>query len=72
VTDDVVGVFGVTTVASARRRGYGTTVTRAAMLVDTGLPAILAPSKEGENVYRRLGFDSVGQLNIWSTSGPAQ
>jgi hypothetical protein len=70
-TDSVVGVFGVTTVASARRRGYGAAVTRAAMLTDTGLPAILAPSKEGEELYRRLGFDDVGALSIWVKEGPA-
>jgi len=69
-TDRVVGVFGVTTVASARRRGYGTALTRAAMLTDTGLPAILAPSPEGASVYRRLGFSDVGALDIWSKAGP--
>ena len=64
--DDVVGVFGVATVASARRRGYGTALTSAAMLTETGLPSILAPSPEGEGVYRRLGFADVGELSIWS------
>jgi Acetyltransferase (GNAT) family len=68
--DDVVGVFGVTTVASARRRGYGTAVTRAAMLTDTGLPAVLAPSDEAAHMYRQLGFEPVGALNIWSSAGP--
>lgn len=71
-TDSVVGVFGVATVASARRRGYGTTVTRAAMLTETGLPAILAPSRAGENIYRQLGFDRVGELSIWIREGPGQ
>ena len=65
-TDEAVGIFGVTTIASVRRRGYGTALTRAAMLVDSGLPSILAPSPEGEGVYRRLGFEHVGELRIWS------
>jgi hypothetical protein len=64
-TAGVVGVFGVATVASARRRGYGTALTRAALLADTGLPAILAPSPQGMNMYRRLGFRPVGELSIW-------
>jgi len=68
--DDVVGVFGVAVVASARRRGYGTALTSAALLVDTGLPAILAPSPQGENVYRRLGFEAVGELSIWTSARP--
>jgi ribosomal protein S18 acetylase RimI-like enzyme len=67
--DDAVGVFGVTTVASARGRGYGTAVTRAALLEDTGLPSVLAPSEEAVNMYRRLGFRSVGTLRIWSNAG---
>jgi acetyltransferase (GNAT) family protein len=65
-TDEAVGIFGVTTIASVRRRGYGTALTRAAMLVDSGLPSVLAPSPEGEGVYRRLGFEHVGELRIWS------
>ena len=71
VTDGAVGVFGVTTIASARRRGYGAALTRAAMLTETGLPAVLAPSEEGEGVYRRLGFERVGGLSIWVTEDPA-
>jgi ribosomal protein S18 acetylase RimI-like enzyme len=70
VLDDVVGVFGVTTVASARRRGYGDALTRAALLSDTGLPAVLAPSEEAERMYLRLGFEPVGALTIWSKAGP--
>lgn len=69
--ESVVGVFGVTTVASARRRGYGSAVTRAAMQTETGLPAILAPSEQGEGVYRRLGFDRVGELSIWAKASLA-
>jgi ribosomal protein S18 acetylase RimI-like enzyme len=65
-TDEAVGIFGVTTIASARRRGYGGALTRAAMLADEGLPAILAPSEEGEDLYRGLGFEQVGELSIWS------
>jgi hypothetical protein len=70
-TSRAVGVFGVTTVASARGRGYGTALTRAAMLVESGLPAILAPSAMGERLYRRLGFDDVGALTIWTATAQA-
>jgi predicted GNAT family acetyltransferase len=71
VFEGAVGVFGVTTVASARGRGYGTALTRAAMLTETGLPAVLAPSEMAASMYRRLGFEPVGELTIWSkTAGP--
>jgi hypothetical protein len=69
-TDDAVGVFGVTVVASARLRGYGTSITRAAMLPESGLPAVLAPSPEGERLYERLDFSRVGALNIWTRGEP--
>lgn len=69
-TEDVVGVFGVTTVASARGRGYGSALTRAAMATETGLPSILAPSEEGASMYRRLGFEQVGELSIWVRADP--
>jgi hypothetical protein len=69
-TEEAVGVFGVTTIASARRRGYGGALTRAAMLMDPGRPSVLAPSPVGENLYLQLGFSRVGQLSIWVREDP--
>jgi predicted GNAT family acetyltransferase len=69
-TDHAVGIFGVTTIASARRRGYGAALTSAAMLSDTGLPSVLASSKDGERLYERLGFQRVGELSIWIRAVP--
>jgi hypothetical protein len=60
-----IGIFGVTTIASARRRGYGTAMTRAAILADSRLPSVLAPSPEAESMYKRLGFRPVGELRKW-------
>ena len=65
-TENAVGVFGVNTIASARRRGYGGALTRAAVLSETGLPAVLASSTEGRSLYESLGFEEVGQLAIWA------
>jgi ribosomal protein S18 acetylase RimI-like enzyme len=62
-TEDAVGIYGVATVASARRRGYGTALTRA--LLEPRLPAVLSPSPEAERLYRRLGFEPVGELCQW-------
>lgn len=64
-TERAVGIFGVTTIEAARRRGYGAALTSAAMLADTGLPAVLASSREGMRLYERLGFERVGELTIW-------
>jgi Acetyltransferase (GNAT) family len=62
-TDAAVGIYGVTTVASARGRGFASALTRA--LIDPVLPATLSPSPEAERLYRRLGFGSVGELRMW-------
>ncbi len=63
-TDAAVGIYGVATVASARGRGYATALTRA--LIDPALPALLSPSPEAEALYRRLGFEQVGELRQWN------
>jgi ribosomal protein S18 acetylase RimI-like enzyme len=68
--DDVVGIFGVTTIPSARRRGYGSALTRA--LVDPRLPAALTPSAMAERLYRRLGFERIGELTMWQARTPRQ
>jgi ribosomal protein S18 acetylase RimI-like enzyme len=65
-TDAAIGIYGVTTLNAARRRGYASTLTRA--LVDPALPASLSPSPEAENLYRRLGFEPVGELRQWQRS----
>jgi hypothetical protein len=62
-TGAAVGIYGVTTLRPARGRGYASALTRA--LIDPGLPALLSPSPEGEHLYRRLGFDQVGELRQW-------
>lgn len=62
-TDCAIGIYGVTTLEAARRRGYASALTRA--LVDETLPASLSPSPEAESIYRRIGFEQVGELRQW-------
>jgi predicted GNAT family acetyltransferase len=62
-SEGAVGIYGVTTIASARGRGYASALTRA--LVDPAAPALLSPSPEAERLYRRLGFEQVGELRQW-------
>jgi hypothetical protein len=69
-TGSAVGVFGVTTVASARRRGYGTALTHACVLADPELPSVLAPSQMAERMYERLGYRRVGELLKWIRASP--
>jgi Acetyltransferase (GNAT) domain len=69
-TDSAVGVFGVTTVASARRRGYASALTRASIEADTALPSVLMPSEMAERMYERLGYRHVGELRKWVRASP--
>jgi hypothetical protein len=62
-TDRAVGIYGVTTIASARGHRYASTLT--CTLLDPHLPALLSPSPEAERLYRRLGFGGVGSLRQW-------
>ncbi len=62
-SDQAVGIYGVTTIASARGRGYASALTLA--LIDPAAPAVLSPSPEAENLYRRLAFEQVGELRQW-------
>lgn len=67
-TGDAVGVYGVGTLVSARRRGFGAALT-AQLLAEafsTGATfAHLNPSELGAGVYGRLGFREVSGFAIW-------
>lgn len=66
-SESAVGIYGVGTIASERRRGYGSVLTRA--LIDPERPAILSSSPEAQSLYRRLGFERVGELRQWTSGG---
>jgi ribosomal protein S18 acetylase RimI-like enzyme len=68
--EHAVGIYGVTTISSARGRGYASALTRA--LIDPAVPALLSPSPEAENLYRRLGFEQVGVLRQWQRRRSSQ
>jgi ribosomal protein S18 acetylase RimI-like enzyme len=61
--DGAIGIYGVTTLPSARGRGYASALTR--VLIDPAIPAVLSPSIEAQNLYLRLGFEQVGMLTQW-------
>jgi GNAT superfamily N-acetyltransferase len=65
VGDDVVGVYGVAVMPSARRHGYGAALTWQATRAQPDLPAALQPSDIAVGVYRRLGYVPIGEFTPW-------
>ena len=61
----VVGIYGVSTVPDARRRGYATALTALAIASEAGVPAVLQPSAAAEPLYARLGFRRFGSFDMW-------
>ena len=43
--------------------GYAPGLTN--VLIDPAISVVLSPSTEASNLYRRLGFEQVGQLTQW-------
>jgi hypothetical protein len=66
--DDMVGIYGVTTLPAARRRGYASALTAA--LIDPDAHASLSPSAMAEGIYRQLGFERAGELTMWQANEP--
>ncbi len=67
--DGVAGVYNVATLPRARRRGFGTLLTAHAAREGRELGAtvaILQSSKAGFGVYRKLGFEQVGELDQYT------
>jgi ribosomal protein S18 acetylase RimI-like enzyme len=61
----VAGLYGISTLASHRRRGFGTALTLRPLLDARaeGLAlAVLQASDAGAGVYRRIGFEEFGGI----------
>ncbi len=72
-TGDAIGVYGVGTVGTARRRGYGAALTAQILreaFASGATFAHLNPSELGAAMYRRLGFREVGGFAIWLPRDP--
>ena len=67
----VIGIYGVSTIPDARRRGYATALTEAALAADPALPSVLQPSRMGETLYAALGYRRFTSFRSWVRS-PAQ
>lgn len=67
--EDLAGVYTVATLPEARGKGFGAAVTAACMreAVDRGFDtAMLFASKMGYPVYKKLGFEDVYQMSVYT------
>ena len=68
--EGVIGVFGVATIPSARRRGVGAAITAHVVRdrADEADLAFLQSSEMGRGVYASLGFREISTWEVWSRS----
>jgi GNAT superfamily N-acetyltransferase len=65
VGDDVVGIYGVSTLPDFRRRGYGAAITAAAAGVAQELPVVLQPDEMARGMYAQVGFRKLAEYRAW-------
>lgn len=64
-SDGYIGVYAVATIPEYRGRGYGEAITWAGIARRPDLPATLQASPMGRPVYKRMGFETVGEFTVW-------
>jgi GNAT superfamily N-acetyltransferase len=68
LSEGVAGIYNVTCIPEARGKGIGSAITLTPLLKAREMGyriGILQASKQGYNVYRRLGFQDFGNLSLY-------
>jgi ribosomal protein S18 acetylase RimI-like enzyme len=66
----VVGIYDVATLPHARRRGFASAATCAALAAAPGLPAVLEAAPDVATLYGRLGFREFAVFRTWRRPAP--
>ena len=64
-TQDMLGIYGISTVPGFRRRGFATALVRAAVPWRPDLPVSVQPDPESVPIYTGLGFLPAGHVASW-------
>lgn len=71
LTGPTAGIYNVSTLQAYRRRGFGTAMTAWPLIEARGEGAtlgILQASAAGVSIYRRIGFETYGEIREWRRS----
>lgn len=65
ITEDMLGIYGLSTIPGYRRRGYATSLVRASAALREDLPASVQPDPATVGMYAPLGFAPAGHIASW-------
>jgi hypothetical protein len=64
-TEDMVGIYGISTLPPYRRRGYAGALVRAGLALRPELPVSVFPDPVSLPIYTDVGFAAAGEIAIW-------
>lgn len=65
ITDDMLGIYGLSTLFEHRRRGYARTLINASVALRPDLPASVHPDPPSVPIYTEIGFRHAGDIAVW-------
>ena len=67
ITEDMVGIYGLSTLLPYRRRGYAAALVRAATALRPDLPVCVFPDPVSVPIYTDIGFAPAGTIAMWKS-----
>jgi GNAT superfamily N-acetyltransferase len=70
-TEDMLGIYGLSTLLQYRRRGYAAALIQAAVALHPELATSVHPDPPSVPIYTRIGFVAAGDLAMWRLNAQA-